>query len=69
MYHMDLETLKQYEIYGKPLTDQDIKRLKALKEKTKNMEMRKTITYMLEHHVKLEQECVETHVHLRAFCF
>lgn len=59
MYHMDLETLKQYEIYGKRLTDQDVKRLNALKEKTENIEMRKTITYMLENHVKLEQECVE----------
>ncbi len=59
MYHMDEETLKQYEKYGKPLTDQDIKRLNVLKDKEKNTEICRTITYMLEHNVKLEQECIE----------
>lgn len=58
MYQMDLNVLKKYESYGKKLTQNDRKRLcdmmESLDEDVKNL-----ITYMLEHDVKLEQECVK----------
>ena len=54
-YHMDLETLKQYEKYGKELTTSDRKRLEALAEED---EWKEVASYMLEHNVKLEQECI-----------
>ena len=55
MYHMDLETLKAYERYGKELTNNDRSRLENMKEKE---ELADVITYMLQHNVKLEQECI-----------
>lgn len=55
MYHMDLETLRLYEPYGKRLTENDRKRLQGMRNRT---ELKEIIDYMLEHDVKLEQECV-----------
>lgn len=54
-YHMDLETLQKYEKYGKELTLNDRSRLERMKELSG---MKELISYMLEHNVKLEQECV-----------
>lgn len=59
MYQMNVYILKKYEMYGKCLTEQDVKRLKLLLNCSEGGEMSETITYMLEHDVKLEQECVE----------
>ncbi|MDO4383696.1 MAG: DUF2220 family protein [Eubacteriales bacterium] len=55
MYHMELQTLKSYEQYGKPLSESDRSRLK---EMAKEEEFREVISYMLSHDVKLEQECI-----------
>ena len=55
MYHMDLEVLKQYEVFGKTLTANDRKRLETMKSRDGLEEL---IEYMLEHNVKLEQECI-----------
>lgn len=55
MYHMDLETLKKYEKYGKKLTENDRKRLQEIKNQKGLDEI---VQYMLEHDVKLEQECI-----------
>lgn len=55
MYHMDLETLKEYEKFGKELTHSDKMRLEKMKEQDG---LKDIITYMLEHNVKLEQECI-----------
>ncbi len=55
MYHMDLETLRLYKPYGKRLTENDRKRLQGMRNRT---ELKEIIDYMLEHDVKLEQECV-----------
>lgn len=54
-YHMDLDTLKSYEEYGKPLSESDRVRLK---EMSQDEELQEMISYMLLHDVKLEQECV-----------
>ena len=55
MYHMDIETLKCYEKYGKALTESDRIRLKEME---KNEELQEVVSYMLLHNVKLEQEYV-----------
>lgn len=55
MYLMDLDTLKQYEKYGKALTKNDCARLEKLKQQP---ELTEVVSYMLERDVKLEQECV-----------
>lgn len=55
MYHMDLETLKEYEKFGRALTNNDRKRLESMKAWNGLCDI---IEYMLEHNVKLEQECV-----------
>lgn len=55
MYKMDLETLRLYESYGKPLTANDRKRLEGMRDREG---LREIIHYMLEHNVKLEQECI-----------
>lgn len=55
MYHMDIETLKCYEKYGKVLTESDRIRLKEME---KDEELQEVVSYMLLHNVKLEQECV-----------
>lgn len=55
MYKMNLETLRLYEKYGKPLTETDRKRLQGMRDRDGLQEL---IHYMLEHDVKLEQECI-----------
>lgn len=55
MLHMDLKTLTEFEAYGKPLTNEDRKRLKDMLD---NEEISKEVKYMLENNVKLEQECI-----------
>lgn len=55
MYHMDLVTLKRYEGFGKELTQNDRKRLENM---TEIDGLRDIVAYMLEHSVKLEQECI-----------
>ena len=59
MYHMDLETLRRYQMYGKKLTENDKKRLIELQKKG-GIELKEIIAYMLHHDVKLEQECIDT---------
>ena len=55
MYRMDLETLQDYEQYGRTLTENDRKRLQKMRGRE---ELREVIDYMLAHDVKLEQECI-----------
>lgn len=55
MYHMDLKTLMLYERYGRELTDNDRKRLMKMADRK---ELEDIVAYMLEHNVKLEQECI-----------
>lgn len=55
MYRMDLKTLRAYENYGRPLTENDRKRLQEMRGRE---ELGEVIAYMLEHDVKLEQECI-----------
>lgn len=54
-YQMDLETLKTYEGYGRRLTENDRKRLQSIQGRG---EFKELICYMLEHDIKLEQECI-----------
>ncbi len=54
-YQMDTDTLRQHSAYTKPLTDHDRKRLKNLMDS----EFSDTVTYMLEHNCKLEQEALD----------
>lgn len=54
-YLMDVEILKKYSKYCKPLTDNDRKRLNAIMGKGYD----DTINYMLEHNCKLEQEAID----------
>lgn len=55
MYNMGVETLKEYERFGKTLTQNDRMRLEKMKEQE---HLRDVVEYMLEHNMKLEQECV-----------
>lgn len=57
LYHMSAEELKNpaYDKGLQPLTDNDRKRLETLQQKDLYKE---TVTYMLEHNVKLEQEVI-----------
>lgn len=54
-YRMDVQTLKQYQAYAKPLTATDEKRLSKFIDGPYS----EVITYMLENHCKLEQEAVK----------
>ena len=58
MFQMDIEILKKYEDYAKPLTENDKKRLMQLEKMELPDEERKLITYMLQKGIKLEQECI-----------
>ena len=55
-YHMDIATLEQYSQFTKPLTEHDKNRLKNLQ----SGEFGETVTYMLEHNCKLEQEALDS---------
>lgn len=52
-YKMNVNMLKKYEAYTKPLTDNDRKRLLSFKDRHQEV-----IDYMLKHNVKLEQEII-----------
>ncbi len=54
-FRMDVNTLQAYSGYTKPLTENDRKRL----EKLCDSEFKDTVTYMLEHNCKLEQEALD----------
>lgn len=62
MFRMDIETLKKYEDYVKPLTENDRKRLKQLEKMELPDEERKLIVYMLQKGIKLEQECISEYL-------
>lgn len=53
-WKMDISTLKQYEMYTKPLTLNDRNRLLKLKEEYNQP----VIDYMLKKNIKLEQEII-----------
>lgn len=69
--HMDLQTLKQYQDFARPLTANDRKRLAALQESLKEKEpeapYREVLAYMEQEGIKLEQECVECCKNMRLF--
>lgn len=50
---MNVNMLKKYKAYTKPLTDNDRKRLLSFKDRHQEV-----IDYMLKHNVKLEQEII-----------
>ncbi len=54
-FRMDVKTLQEYSDYTKPLTDNDRKRL----EKLRDSEFGDTVSYMLLHNCKLEQEALD----------
>ena len=54
-YKMDVETLKEYQEYAKPLTNRDIHNLKLLNQQYHLS----VIQYMLDHKIKLEQEIID----------
>lgn len=54
-YKMDVETLKEYQEYTKPLTKQDIHKLNLLNQQYQLP----VIQYMLKKNMKLEQEIIE----------
>lgn len=56
---MDIKTLERYSKYTKKLTKEDEKRLNDIKSNAKMKNYINVIDYMLEHHVKLEQENIE----------
>lgn len=55
MLHMDGKTLESHGNYCKPLTENDRKRLRDMEDRE---ELKEVVAYMLEHNVKLEQECI-----------
>lgn len=57
MYMMNLEVLMKYESFGKKLTQNDRERLENMLVNGREP-VKELVVYMLEHDVKLEQECV-----------
>ena len=57
-YKMDLDNLKQYEKYGKALTENDRDRIEKILKRNPNVEYADVLEYMLASGVKLEQECL-----------
>lgn len=58
---MDLIALEKFKRFAKPLSDIDKRNLLSLKEKDKvknNQNIAKTIDFMLENNLKLEQEAI-----------
>ena len=58
LFQMNRSILKKYEQYARELKGNDRKRLKQLLTMQISDEERECIRYMLEHNVKLEQECL-----------
>lgn len=57
LYKMDADILKQYRQYGKPLTENDKKRIIHMLE-AKKPAYEPVLRYMLSENLKLEQECI-----------
>lgn len=57
-YKMDIKTLKKYERYGKPLTQNDRSRIEKMLTGENKREYEEVLIYMLLNNVKLEQECI-----------
>ena len=57
-YKMDLEHLKQYEAYGRALTENDRIRIEKMLKEDSSAEYVDVLEYMLAANVKLEQECM-----------
>ena len=63
--HMGVRELEKYGAYTKPLTANDRKRLKRMIGDRADCPYRDVLEYMVEHGVKLEQECIEEIVYTR----
>ena len=57
-YKMDLDNLKQYEKFGKALTENDRVRIEKMLKGNSDVEYADVLEYMLAAGVKLEQECL-----------
>lgn len=57
LYKMDLDTLKRYERYARPLTANDRSRIRHMID-SKKRDYEPVLSYMLEKNIKLEQEAV-----------
>ena len=57
-YKMNLDNLKQYEKYGKALSENDRVRIEKMLKRNPNVEYADVLEYMLAANVKLEQECL-----------
>lgn len=58
MYKMDVTTLQKYQDFGKPLSENDKKRLKYIFNQSTLESQKEVIQYMLKVNLKLEQECI-----------
>ncbi len=56
-YKMDLDTLVQYERFGKPLTENDRVRIERMLKEKPDVAYGDVLRYMLDAGVKVEQEC------------
>lgn len=59
LYCMDLDTLIKYKKYGRPLTENDKKRLHIQLHNNPSCPYKELLQYMLRHNLKLEQECIQ----------
>lgn len=57
-YRMDLENLRQYEKYGRALTENDRVRIEKILREDPDVEYADVLRYMLAKNIKLEQECL-----------
>ena len=55
---MDLDTLKEYEKYGKALTENDRVRIEKMLKENPFVPYADVLAYMLSAGIKLEQECI-----------
>lgn len=58
-YRMDLDTLTEYEEYGRPLTENDRAGIERILKENPDARYADVLEYMLSAGVKLEQECIE----------
>ncbi len=58
LYRMDLDTLKEYEKYGKALTENDRVRIEKMLKENPFVPYADVLAYMLSAGIKLEQECI-----------
>ena len=57
-YRMDLDTLTEYEAYGKELTENDRAGIERILKENPDVQYAEVLEYMLSAGVKLEQECI-----------